>query len=335
MTVATQLVPTATATTARTTSRLLWAWARVLGGFVILAVLVWQLGTGPFLDGIRLINGPALVSSFGIGVMTTVCCAWRWRLVAAGLGVRLPMGAAVAAYYRSQFLNTTLPGGVLGDVHRALRHGLDIGDVGLSVRAVVLERAGGHLAQVAVAAAVLAAFPSPVRPWLPAVAVGLALLGVLLLLLSRLSRRGAGRDGIAARTVRAAVSDIRDGLLAHRNWLGILLTSTVVLFGHLATFLVAARTAGATAPLRALMPLTLLALLAMALPLNIAGWGPREGVAAWAFAAAGLTAAQGVATAVTYGVLALVASLPGAVVLIAQWSGAQWGGRGRAGESRV
>jgi len=48
----------------------------------------------------------------------------------------------------------------------------------------------------------------------------------------------------------------------------------------------------------------------------VAGWGPREGVAAWAFAAAGLGAAQGVATAVVYGVLVFVASLPGAVVLL-------------------
>ena len=49
----------------------------------------------------------------------------------------------------------------------------------------------------------------------------------------------------------------------------------------------------------------------MGIPLNVAGWGPREGVAAWAFAAAGLGAAQGVSTAVVYGVMALVASLPG------------------------
>ena len=53
--------------------------------------------------------------------------------------------------------------------------------------------------------------------------------------------------------------------------------------------------------------------------MNIGGWGPREGVAAWAFAAAGLGADQGVATAVVYGVMALVASLPGAAVLVADW----------------
>ena len=55
----------------------------------------------------------------------------------------------------------------------------------------------------------------------------------------------------------------------------------------------------------------------MSVPLNVAGWGPREGVTAWAFGAAGLGAAQGVSAAVVYGVLVFVACLPGAVVLLA------------------
>ena len=45
----------------------------------------------------------------------------------------------------------------------------------------------------------------------------------------------------------------------------------------------------------------MLVLLAMVVPLNVGGWGPREGVAAWAFAAAGWGAAQGVAAATAYG----------------------------------
>jgi hypothetical protein len=53
----------------------------------------------------------------------------------------------------------------------------------------------------------------------------------------------------------------------------------------------------------------------MVVPLNVGGWGPREGMAAWAFAAAGLGAEQGVAAATAYGVMGLVATLPGAAVL--------------------
>jgi hypothetical protein len=54
----------------------------------------------------------------------------------------------------------------------------------------------------------------------------------------------------------------------------------------------------------------------MAVPLNVAGWGVREGAAAQAFVLVGASAAQGVAVATTYGVLALAATLPGAVVLL-------------------
>src|SRR5688500_6796352 len=82
-----------------------------------LAVLVWRLGTGPFLDGLRAVNGWGLAAASGLAVVTTMCCAWRWRVVARGLGVDLPLDTAVAAYYRSLFLNVTLPGGVVGDVH--------------------------------------------------------------------------------------------------------------------------------------------------------------------------------------------------------------------------
>ena len=59
-----------------------------------------------------------------------------------------------------------------------------------------------------------------------------------------------------------------------------------------------------------MLPLALLVLLAAVLP-NIGGWGPREGVTAWAFAAAGLGASRGVATAVVYGVMVFAATPAG------------------------
>ena len=117
-------------------SRTAWAWVRLVGTAVTFTVLVWHLGAGPFLDGIRTVDGRALAAAAALAVLTTVCCAWRWKIVACGLGVDLSLPAAVAAYYRSLFLNTTLPGGVVGDVHRAVRHGKDIGDVPMGVRAV-------------------------------------------------------------------------------------------------------------------------------------------------------------------------------------------------------
>lgn len=292
-----------------------WMWARLLGGAAILAVLVWRLGTGPFLDAFRLIDGWSLAAAACIGALATVCCAWRWSVVARGLGVGVPLPAAVAAYYRSQFLNTTLPGGVLGDVHRGVRHGHDVGDPGLGLRAVAWERLAGQVVQIVLAITVLLLLPSPVRSSMPVVATAIVAGAVGIVLLGRaLPHRGPSRW---ARTVRAATGDLRGGLLARRAWPGILLASTVAAAAHAVTFLIAARTAGSTVSPAQMLPLALLVLLAMGIPANIAGWGPREGVAAWVFSLAGMSAAQGVTTAVVYGVMVLVASLPGAVVLVA------------------
>ena len=301
------------------TRRAVWRWARPVAAAATLAVLVWRLGTGPFLDGLRTVDGRALAAAAGLALLTTVCCAWRWRIVARGLGVDLPLGTAVAAYYRSLFLNVTLPGGVVGDVHRGISHGRDTSDVGRGLRAVAWERSAGQVVQVVLTVTVLLVVPSPVRAAMPLVALALVAAAAVVVLAAR-ARPAAGRAGGSrlSRLRAAAARDVRAGLLPGRAWPAIALASALVVAGHTVTFLIAARTAGATASLSLMLPLALLVMLAAALP-NVGGWGPREGVTAWAFAAAGLGASRGVATAVVYGVMVFVASLPGAAVLVAGW----------------
>lgn len=340
----------------------------MLVGTAILVLLGWRLGSGPFLQALHVVNARTLLAALLIGVATTVLSAWRWVLVARGLGIRLPLGEAVGDYYRSLFLNAVLPGGVLGDVHRAVRHGRHVGDVALAVKAVVLERFAGQLVLLVTGAVILLPGLLPAR--LPAFLVGgpstglvaggpgatylvavaglaavtvvaaLALRPVVRRAARRVAvRRAAVRDvpgdaggrGVWAGRARAWAGPVRRGLLSRGNRIGILVTSAAVLAGHLAMFVVAARAVGSTAATGRLVPLLLLALMAMGLPLNIGGWGPREAVTTWAFAATGLNAAQGLTMAVVYGLFALVASLPGAAVLVAR----RWGHRGRPASTVV
>ena len=288
-------------------------WAGPATAVALLAVVIWRLGTGPFLAGVKAVDGRALLAAGAIFFLTTVCSAWRWTIVSRGLGLRLSLPAAVAAYYRAVFLNLMLPAGVAGDVHRGVRHGREVQDVGRGMRAVVWERGAGQVVQVVLTISVLLVLPSPLRSSMPFVVVAAAavVLGVVL----------AGRVRVRGRRSRlwsAVVADVRNGVLRRQALPAVVVASALVLVGHAATFLVAARTAGVTAPLSRLVPLALIAMLAMVLP-SIGGWGPREGVTAWAFAAAGLGASRGAATAVAYGVLVLAASLPGALVLVAGW----------------
>jgi hypothetical protein len=163
--------------------------------------------------------------------------------------------------------------------------------------------------------------PSPLRAAAVVAAVVAVVIGLGLVARSSWRHASAGihagpSTAWPARLRRVVTGDLR-GILRgrHASW-GIALTSVAALLGHAVVFLLAVQATGASLPAAQLMPLTLIVLTASAVPTNVAGWGPREGVAAWAFAAYGLTAAQGVTTAAVFGVLVLVGTLPGVAVLL-------------------
>ncbi|GAA4910186.1 lysylphosphatidylglycerol synthase transmembrane domain-containing protein [Streptomonospora salina] len=308
-------------------------WVRVLLGAAVLGLLVRTLGAGPVLDGLATIDGPALLAAVGIGAATTLAAAGRWVVVARGMGLRLGPARAVADYYRALLLNAVLPAGVLGDVHRAFEHGRRAraadsaetggsgGAGGRAVRAVVLERTAGQAVLIPAAAAVLLVRPDLLTAAAralpsagavgPAAAVLLAVVGAAAAWL--LGSAGGGRR---LRRARVWASEARSAVLTGRRLSAVVLLSLAGLAGHLSLFVVAARAAGADAPVVVLLPPLLLALVAMSVPVGVGGWGPRESAAALGFAAVGLGAATGLSAAVVYGVLALVASLPGVLVLL-------------------
>ncbi len=296
-------------------SRATWRSLRIAAGVAVLGAALWRTGTGPVVSGLRSLDLWTLALGAALAIPATVACAWRWHLVARELGVGVDMGPAVASCYRAQFLNTTLPGGILGDVHRGVRHGRDVGDAGRGLRAVVWERLAGQVVQAVIAMVLLLLLPSPVRSSMPAV-LGVLAAGFVAVALVVRHVRPADPTSPVPRMLQAVRDDLRCGLMVRRAWPGVMLASTVAVALHLSTYLIAARAVGVTTSPMTLLPVALLVLLASGLPLNIAGWGPREGMAAWSFGAAGLGADQGVASAVAYAVIVLVANLPGAVVLM-------------------
>lgn len=291
-------------------------WARPVCGVAIIGVLLARLGAEPFLAALDDLTGWALASAVTITVVTTVCCAWRWSVVASGLGVDIRLRDAFAAYYRSQLLNLTLPTGVLGDVHRAVHHGRDVGALGRGVRSVVWERTLGQGVQIVLTVGLLLVLPSQVRPG--ALSAGVALVVLLVGAGTLLVRTAPGpHEGLLSRAGGAVGDELRRILLTRRAWPAIVVSSTVVVMGHVTVFLVAMRAVGVEASTGQQLSLALVVLLAAAVPASAAGWGPREGAAAWAFSAAGLGAATGVTVAALFGVMSLLATLPGALVLVA------------------
>jgi uncharacterized membrane protein YbhN (UPF0104 family) len=283
------------------------SWARLLGGAAVVAALIARFGAAPFGRGLAMADPGILVLAAALTAVATGCCAWRWCRVSGALGLDLPLGEAFAACYRSQFLNATLPGGVLGDAHRALVRGRAVGRPGRVAGTVAWERGLGLVVQAAVTVGVVALLPTPLgAPVLMLVGTASATLVLVVVVGGLLGHAGP---------LTAALGDVGRLVRAPRAALATVAASVVVTCCHAAVLAVAVQHAAGGLPLTRLLPLVLVVQLGSAVPTSLAGWGPREGVAAWAFATMGLDAADGIAASVVYGVVALVATVPGAFVL--------------------
>ncbi|MBT8489350.1 MAG: flippase-like domain-containing protein, partial [Gemmatimonadetes bacterium] len=92
--------------------------------------------------------------------------------------------------------------------------------------------------------------------------------------------------------------------------------SFAIVASYVVVFTLGARAVGIEASTAILVLTAPPILVAMLIPVSVAGWGLREGAAAALWGFVGLSAADGVAVSVAYGLLVLASSLPGAVFLV-------------------
>lgn len=291
----------------------------VLVPIAVLAVLGLRAGTGASQQALSELTPSELLAALGLGVLATTASAGRWCLVARAVGVSLPLGQATREVYRSTLLNSVLPAGVLGDVHRALAQRRHDGTNGML--AVALERVAGQV--VIATAAVVVAAPAigatvlrPIAssgtlvPAAPAAAGAVLAGGIAATLVAH--RRRARLGQLVAQVLRP----LRIVVLDTRRGPAVVLLSLIAFVSYLGLFALATRAAGIELRWVEVVPLLALCLLATAIPLNIGGWGPREAGCTAAFAALGVPPEQGLAVGVLYGVLSLVAALPGLAALV-------------------
>ncbi|MEV8213259.1 lysylphosphatidylglycerol synthase domain-containing protein [Leifsonia sp. NPDC077715] len=282
--------------------------ARLLVGGAVLVAVVLRVGGAPFLHGLASVDATTVIVAIVLCAVATAAAAWRWRLIAVRLGAELRWGTAVGMYYRSQFVNSVLPGGVVGDVQRAVDHGRSTDRLGAAARAVAVERTAGQAVQLAVTLVVLVLVGPRFAGWLlPVIGIGLTAAAVGIAVTALASSRVRG-------VLRHEAAELRAGLGSPATAIQVVAASLVVVACHVATFAVSVVAVGAGARPAQLLVLALVVLLATSFPLSVGGWGPREGVAGWAFAVAGFGAATGVSAATVFGVLAVVSVLPGVLV---------------------
>jgi uncharacterized membrane protein YbhN (UPF0104 family) len=287
---------------------------------VAVALLAWLWQAADGAEAARRLAGADplwLVAAAATLSLQTVLSALRWRLTAARLGIEIAPRRALREYYLSQIVNQALPGGVLGDAGRAVRARAQAGLIA-SGQAVVFERLAGQIAVFALLVMTFAAtlavpggfdWPEALRaPVASVIALGLSL-PALLVLLTRIApgRLGRGLGDLG----RGFVHTVAAPAVRRRQ----IALSLGTALANVAGFALCAQAIGAPLPVTAALALIPLILFTMVIPLTIGGWGLREGAAAALLPLAGLSAAEGMAASVAFGLVFLAASLPGVVVL--------------------
>lgn len=267
---------------------------------VVLGLVLWWADTQAVIAQLRGVSLGWLAAAVAALTAVTALMAKRWQILARRFDIEIDYMRALGEYYLSQLVNLVLPGGVVGDVTRAVRL-RQTADLTRAAQSVVADRILGQgvmFGVLGVGLAVALLWPGGIG-WPPVTWIGLcAALGLLLAvyLLTRI-------DTATGRFLR----DVAD--LCTQARLSLL---SLVIVGLLVfSFYACARATGTLVPASGWLTLIPLVLSAMLIPLSVGGWGWREGAAAALFPLIGAAPSAGIATGIAYGAAMMIAALPG------------------------
>lgn len=282
---------------------------RLAVSVVLLVIIARQFGDG-LLTRLQMADLRWVLAALGLGFFQITLSAWRWRFTAHHLAIPLTRQVALGEYYLATLVNQTLPGGVLGDAQRAWRHGQALPRRGPAFQAVVIERFSGQIAM-----GLLALVAWIASPWgtadTPILAGASLILAIGLWVSWRLT---------ASARAPSWMGDWRGAMTRalFNRWVlpTQLIASLAVAAAYIGGFVCCLMALGPTGGPVLWVALIPPVLFAMLIPLSIAGWGIRESAAALLWPMAGLPATEGVAAAMLYGAVSLLAGLPGLIVLL-------------------
>lgn len=282
-------------------------WAKTLISITCLAALLWWSDAADVLARLRDADVTWIALAVLALTIATFSMARRWQIAAAEFDLCLSYPVALREYYLAQLINTIVPGGVAGDVTRAVRARAGA-DLSRAAQSVMAERLLGQIAILGVmfcGFAVALAVPGGPE-W-----ASLGWLVVLILTGCAAAACVVAHRNHATGRFMALILMLmrRPSMILHG-----VITTVCLIFG----FYASARAIGVAIPIAGLATLIPLVLCAMLVPLSVGGWGWREGAAAALFPVIGASASAGIATGITYGVVAFLAVLPAMAILLAQ-----------------
>ncbi len=284
---------------------------------MVLYLLLRNVDVSAARDHVLAVDPRMVAAAVGCVALTVIFSGLRWHMLLASQDAGLPRRSAVALTFASQCFNNVLPSTVGGD---AVRIGIAVGE-GATLRSVFvatfLDRLAGLVGCVAATFAIFLVEPfglsaPPALRLVVYVLLAAAVAGLLVLAMVRtqamalLWRLSPGWAGHFARARLDAATILRALL-----W-------TAAMLGGIGSTLALLSAAGPEEGLGILRALAMTGplVLAVALPLSIAGWGVREAVVVTLFQAMGMSPEHGLATSLLFGLVTLIGGLPGLVALM-------------------
>ncbi|WP_171232450.1 lysylphosphatidylglycerol synthase transmembrane domain-containing protein [Ruegeria sp. HKCCA4812] len=280
-------------------------WVRLVVSITLIIALLWWTDLARVADHLRMLSLEWLGLSILATTAATFSMAFRWQLTARTLDIRFDYSFALREYYIAQLVNMVLPGGVPGDLTRAVRAGKKA-DLKRSAQSVFAERLLGQIAIMAVFfLGVCAALMWPAgfdHPELSMTVLAVLLCALVVVSLISLALPSIGRFVVFLIRLQRRTAFVLLGLVS----------SACLILG----FYASARAVGVVIPSGGLLIIIPLVLTAMLIPMSISGWGWREGAAAALFPIIGQSSSAGIASGVTYGAVILIAALPAVAILL-------------------
>ena len=128
---------------------------RPLVSAALLAALVAKLGAGEVWRTLRGADPTWLAAGAGLVVLALAISAWKWQLLLAAQGLRVPLRSLFASYLVGLFFNNFLPSNIGGDVARVHDVARRTGQAAAAAASVIGERLLAGLALAATAALAL------------------------------------------------------------------------------------------------------------------------------------------------------------------------------------
>lgn len=295
---------------------------------VLLGVLLYRVDLSTALVIVSTSSGLMLLSSaVAVLLMQSLVAAARFVLILPFFGARCDFTTSLRVWMIGLFVTQTPLTFIAGDAMRVLELTLLGTRVRTTVLAVLLERALGFL--------VILLMVLLCVPWIMSAAVTSEQRHIIWTLTTisgaaavafafwPLLPRVIGLFPVTWQRFRAVRAATESALLLHRPlilWRRTVLVALLSLVMHVANifaiFLIMGYF-GARPDFLHVVAVVAPAMLLMLLPISFAGWGVREGAMAAGLSLLGIPADRAVAISIAFGLALLIASIPGAFLLIA------------------